>query len=491
MECGARGIGALAALAACVICSTSCGDARAPDPKPDVILVVIDTLRADGLSLYGNPHGTSPNLDRLAKSGVVFDTVFSQAPQTGPSHATLFTGLSPAVHRVSNHVNAAGFIAALPQRLDTMAERLQAAGYETVAITDGAILSRDYGFDQGFEQFDAQFEGVARKVDRALDLLHGRSAERPLFLFLHTYQVHQPYIPPEEWSQRFDPGYDGAMRALAERVWAQQARAREEPSAAVRPLWDAVPMPDLSDLSPRDVQYLHSQYEAAIAFTDHELQRLWSDLEASGRLENTLLVVTSDHGEEFGEHGHLGHRALHRETVQVPLIIRPPEGSRGRVAGRRIQTPVASIDLYRTILQAVGVDVAPGTEGTDLLAPLSAGEPEARPIFAQTTDHYVDDTPGSALHESVRSGHYARLREREGARMEGLLYDVVADPLERDPLELTPDTTAIAIELDRLLEQHAVDEMYARRDVLGGERRLLRKPDEKLLQELRSLGYVR
>ena len=484
-----RGL-AVIALGVGLLGSASCGRREALVSKRDVILVVIDTLRSDALSLYGNARSTSPNLDRLARSSVVFDTVFSQAAQTGPSHATLFTGLSPAIHRVSNHVNGAGLVASLPLRLETMAERFQAAGYETVAITDGAILSRQYGFDQGFEQFDARFEGAERKVDRALDMLHARGTERPLFLFLHTYQVHQPYVPPREWAERFDPEYDGPLRELAERVWLQQARARERAPGTDEPIWDTVAIPDLSALSARDVQYLRNLYEAAIAFTDHELERLWADLAATERLDDTLLVITSDHGEEFGEHGHLGHRALHRETVQVPLIIRPP-GARRPLAGQRVQTPVASIDIYRTILEGAGVGAAPGTEGIDLLEALRSGGPEARPIFAQTTNHYVDETEWSALHESVRSGRYVRMRERQGARMVGLLYDVVADPDEREPLKLSAETTPIAIELDQSLEQHTIDAQYALRELLGDDPRALRRSDEKLLEELRSLGYVR
>ena len=166
-------------------------------------------------------------MDRLASEGVQFDVVFAQAPQTGPSHASLFTGLYPGTHRVSNLIRGDGLAAGLPPAAETLAERFQAAGHETAAFTDGAVLGRAYGLDQGFETFDGRFEGVARKVDKTLAFLQARKSARPLFLFVHTSKT----APSRMWlrasgSSGSTPSYDGPLRAVEEEVRRASQRVR-------------------------------------------------------------------------------------------------------------------------------------------------------------------------------------------------------------------------------------------------------------------------
>jgi hypothetical protein len=218
----------LAALAA--LCAASCGGGDAD--RPDVLLVVVDTLRADGLSCYGNPRATSPNLDRLAAEGARFEEVLAQAPNTATSHATLFTGLAPAAHGVANLSLDNTSTAGLPDAFETLAERFAEVGYRTVAITDGGPLGTSWNLDQGFEEHHGEYEGVAAKVDRALEVLGRPRTGRPLFLFLHTYQVHQPFAPPPGFVERFDPDYAGPLVDAVEEVRKLRAAGGERASTS-------------------------------------------------------------------------------------------------------------------------------------------------------------------------------------------------------------------------------------------------------------------
>ena len=201
-------------------------------------------------------------------------------------------------------------------------------------------------------------------------------------------------------------------------------------------------------------------------------------------------MITSDHGEAFNERGHIGHRDLFRETVQVPLIMRLPGGDQRPVQGVRVSTPVALIDVYPTLLEATGVGAA-GNGMVDLLEGLRLGAVPEVPIFAETTDHYYQAPGERAMWESVRSGRYVRLRKREGTTTASFLYDGVEDPTERRSLDATPDARRLATELDELLDAHAVEATVARRSVVGDDLAGARAPDEKTLRDLRSLGYVR
>lgn len=359
------------------------GCADSAPPKGDVLLIVIDTLRADALSSYGNPMPTSPNLDALAADGLRFETVLTQAPNTAPSHATLFTGLYPWTHRVANLTSLEMGTPGLPPAFITIAERFKAAGYQTAAFTDGGPVGRAWNLMQGFDTLIGEFEGVEPKVNQLLAHLAGAAdaTSAPQFLFLHTYQVHEPYLPPLEYRDRFNsnPDYAGV-------VLESEARARDlrdhggevEPNGKILFEYKA-------EFQAADVRYLWDLYLAELAYTDAQLGRVFDELKRSGRYDGMTIIVTSDHGEEFGEHGEFGHIALNDETLHVPMIVKLPKGQFDEWRGRSISERVNQVDAHATMIDLLGVDW-PVDAGRSFLADLKAGTFTERVSFAETTE---------------------------------------------------------------------------------------------------------
>jgi len=448
---------ASAALAAC--------GAGPRDARPDVVLVVIDTLRADALSCYGNPRDTTPHLDRLAREAILFEHAFAHAPNTVPSHASLFTGLHPDAHAAGNAEVPGRGPAALADAFETLAERFAAAGWQTAAFTDGAKLGPGWNLLQGFEHVECDSAGAAAKVDQALAFLRERRDGRPLFLLLHTYQVHMPYTAPAAWARRFDPDYAGPLAA---------------PDAANRAAWNErgeLPPHDLfadhARFTPRDVEHLRALYHGELAYTDAELARLWPALQPLA-----LIAVTSDHGEEFGEHGQFGHRQLHRETLHVPLLVRLPGGELG---GRRVGTRVGLIDLHALLLRSAGLAAPLGA--ADLAALARDGGGAERPHFAARNDrlHLGAEVP---VYRALRLGPRALIERFESEPPLRLIYDLDLDPLEARPLD------GAAPDLGAQLEAHAAEQERVRHEHLGaGPPPAAPALDDATRLRLRSLGY--
>ena len=302
----------------------ACGGA--PDAPSGVLLVTLDTTRADALGCYGNPGARTPALDRLARGGVRFARAYAPAPLTLPSHASLLTGALPPEHGV--HENGRQ---ALGGELETLAEACAARGWRTAAFVGAKVLSAHYGLARGFEVYDdlTDARGVERDAaavtDAALEWL--AATEGPFFAWVHYFDPHFPYDPP--------PGALGATPYLAE-----------------------------------------------VAHADAQLGRLLDWLERAGRSRGTLVVVTADHGEALGEHGEATHGALvHDSTLRVPLIV----ARRGRFArGRVVDTPVHLVDVAATICELLDWPPLAGARGRSL-APALAGEPlEPLPLYAES-----------------------------------------------------------------------------------------------------------
>ncbi len=301
-----------------------------------VIVVDIDTLRADHLGTYGYARATSPNLDAFARRGVRFDWAFSQAPYTLPSQTSILTSLYPSSHLVlhdSDHL--------APERV-TLAERFAAAGFTTGAFIDGGFLKAHFGLDQGFATyFDLNGGGVKEGEARIRDWLGAHRSER-FFLFLHTYDVHSPYAPPAPYRERFaalvgppTPGFEPTSEAL-ERVRLSQYSARPE------------------RLPESDLAYAEALYDGEIAYVDAWFGRLLATVGELGLADSTVVAVVSDHGEEFAEHGSLLHEKLYTSVTHVPLLLAGP----GLPADRRVATTVETIDLAPTLLELAGVAVS-------------------------------------------------------------------------------------------------------------------------------------
>jgi arylsulfatase A-like enzyme len=375
MSCGpSRLVLAAALLATASACS------RAPTstyPKASVILVSIDTLRADHLAMYGYRSGRTPHLDRLGREGVVVDDVYSHVPLTLPAHASLFTGLLPPKHEVRDNM---GF--RLKDGHRTLAERFKAAGFATGGAISAYVLRAQTGIARGFDRYDDELVidagtqalgALQRDGGVAVDSLTRfvvEQGEKRFFAFLHLYEPHSPWAPPEK------------HRDLA------------------------VP------------------YDGDVAYADELLGRFVDGLRSRGLLERAILAVTSDHGEGLGDHGEQEHGIfLYREALHVPLVLRLPGGAG---AGTRLRGPVSQVDVPATLLDLAGL-ATDGMDGVSLRGDLAKGAAQARTVYSETLypRYHFGWSDTYAATES-------RFRFIRAPRPE--LYDLDKDPGEKDNL---------------------------------------------------------
>ncbi len=391
----------------------------APQPAY-VVLGSIDTLRADHVSAYGYARQTTPQIDRLAAGGVRFAQAFAAASWTLPSHASLFTSQLPSRHGVQHER------VALPAAATTLAETLSAAGFATAGFVSWVYVGARYGLAQGFDVYRELIDvsrlefasggGAARAesvIDAALGWL-GSAPRQPFFLFVHLFDPHMDYAPPQPYDTLF--GGDPA--------------ASDGRYASVRPYiayLHADPPPPLPMLARERITAL---YDGEIRYADDQLGRLLRALERRG--EECIVVVLSDHGEELGEHGSFeGHGwTLYDEVLRVPLVLRLPGAE---AAGAVVEAPVTLLDVAPTVLDALGLPVPGSFQGTSLMPLIrGAAAPGGRLLFAQT------QRSGTRL-RAVRGERWKRIEVADaGAARLGLpvrqgteLYDLDSDPGEQ------------------------------------------------------------
>lgn len=341
-----------------------------PAEQPNIILISVDTLRADHLSLYGYDRETSPRLDARAGSGsVVFERVVAPSPWTLPSHTSIFTGIDAHHHGV-NHG------AGMPDSLLTMAESLRAAGYSTRAVTAGGFVHQQYGFAQGFDVytsmsmrmgFENELEVGAERARDALERVQGRR----FFLFFHTYEVHNPFRPRQPHLEEI------SGRTGDEIVDVDVLRPRPEDGFLAR---RELKVLGGNQEVARTREQIHALavdlYDSSIAYADRKIDELLSSIDELDLAGTTVVILTSDHGELFGEHGLVNHISLYDENVMVPLVVIDPRLGEGV---RRVSKMVRSVDLYPTVLELAGVPVPDGIDGRSL-APLISDRRAAAPV---------------------------------------------------------------------------------------------------------------
>jgi len=331
------------------------------DPAPfNVLLISIDTLRSDRISLYGNRHGLTPEIDAWARRrGTTFPNAIAAAPWTLPSHTSMFTGLDALSHGV-NHGQPA------PPHLHLLAERLRAAAYSTVAFTGGGYLDPRFGLAQGFDRFvtwtrDLAGEAeLASNTERLVEWLRS-SSTRPFFALFHTYEVHEPYRGRQP---HFDELYSGPV---AERI-DEVARVPDGLEGdGVRLAWSSNPdAPADAEL----VELVNALYDSGVAHADAQIGRVLRELERLQLADDTIVILTSDHGETLGEEGFIGHARMSNETLVVPLIVAVPGLGGGSVHIDRVR----SVDIVPTVLELIGLPFG-GLDG-DSLVPLLEGNPK-------------------------------------------------------------------------------------------------------------------
>ncbi len=447
----------------------STAQTRSADTRPNILLISLDTLRADRIGSYGSGRATSPAIDALAASGVRFARAEAPSNWTLPSHYSMLSGLSPAAHGVMPDLESTRGYLFPDRRLavrgsgreEMLAEALSRAGYRAAAVTENGWVSGRFGFDQGFRSYRSDLRGSRDATSAAaLAELEGTGARGPWFLFVHTYAPHQPYHAPRELRTKF------ASKDHVGFAW---------PTARV-PIRDYYRFQlNLFPPAPSDVLAFRDLYDGQVAYTDGLVESLVGDLRRRGLLEQTVIVVTSDHGEEIFERGQFDHGdTLFEEVTHVPLVISAP----GRIpAGRVIETPTSLTNLPATLLDLAGVAKVLG-QG-DSLQPVWREGAATKPAFAEAIGRRAE--PLFAVWDG--SLKYLR-RETKGGRRE-LLYDLALDPHERIDLASTsPNDLA---RLRGLVDAHVAASREIHRALGTSEQEL----DAETIERLKSLGYAR
>jgi len=433
----AAGSTAAIALLVAGLFATSCGWLSPDEPPPTarhVVLITIDTLRADRLGSYGNKDVATPNMDRLAKEGAMAPDATVHAPLTRPSHVSLFTGLLPSQHGIRDNVSPA-----VDDEIPVLAEVLKTAGFTTAAFVSSVVLEAQSGLDRGFDLYSDQFEGadgddsrflnVLQKtgdiiIDEAITWLESNRGNERLFAWIHLYDPHEPYEPPEPYAS----------------------------------------------------EYADRLYDGEVAWSDELIGRLDTALEDLGLRDDTLLIVTSDHGEGLGDHGETLHGFfVYQSTLAVPLLFRGP----GVVPGTRLAVTARTIDLFPTILDLVGTSLPAGIQ---LSGRSLAGALWGREGLSEETSYAETLIP--LLHfgwSDLRSLREGRWKYIEAPRPE--LYDLEQDPMEtRNVVKSEPSRAkALRSELALLLD---VDVATSGSAPGPGEVPL------DLLEKLGALGYI-
>jgi arylsulfatase A-like enzyme len=382
---------------------------RGNDDQPPLIVWLVDTMRADHLSCYGYGRETTPNFDRLAAEGLRFEQHFSQSSWTRPSIASLLTGLYPSDH------GAVGRTDRLLDGVTTLAEQLKTYGYTTAAFSsNGNFYSENWGLIRGFDEVWNYYVGGpdqdrgAMSADITGDLLPWleRHAGERVFLFIHTVDPHDPYSPPPPFDTRFTSPYNGPYTDFADIPLLRDHANRREPDFA------------------RHLQQAVDLYDGEIAYNDEVFGRVVEQLKETGFYDRSVLLVTSDHGEEFADHQEWGHgRTLFGEQVNIPLIIRLPDG---RLGGRVVAEPVRQVDLMPSLLHWLGLP-SPPSAGVNIADELDAGRaPATGEILAE------ESMDGHVLYSLIDGRHKYILRLEPWQSEE--LYDIVADPEEQHNL---------------------------------------------------------
>jgi arylsulfatase A-like enzyme len=446
---------------------------RTPVPAarlPNILLISIDTLRADHLGCYGYARATSPTIDALAARGVLFEQAYSHSPKTAMSHMSIFTGLLPEAHGVEQW-NPDGS-PRLSDDIPTLATLLKPYGYATFAQTGGGHVRAEIGFDQGMDRYEHGEEvvGIFGKLGEAIAAHVVATPERPFFAFGHTYEVHDPYVPRVPYRTLFtDPGYEGRIVSSYEDL---SAAAGKEWQSQHDYYWKQV---DAND--PRDVQHLRDLFDGSIRLTDDTLGKLIDGLRIAGVLDQTLIIVLSDHGEEFLEHGMFLHEQVYQELLHVPLIMVFPATAGGAaLQGRRDGAVVRLIDVLPTVLDYLGIPIPPHVQGTSLLPLLRGGVAPPAVVASSWREGGWD-----ALR--VDGDKFLRLRvDGQATRRE--LYSLTEDPREQRDVAASEERLASQLEA-RMDALAATGRTYLAHQRQGREV----VPDAETLERLRALGY--
>ncbi len=310
------------------------------EKKPNILLISLDALRASNLSSYGYERNTSPFIDYISKNGIIYLNFFVNTHGTFSSHSTILTGF----YQESLYKGKYGTDFKVNPKVLMVQEYLKNYNYFTIGVTDGGLLSRSYGFDRGFFSVDDEGGGIEKGTEKLIKYIK-KVKDKPLFIFYHTYEIHSPYKPPHKYKNLFGK-YESQLNPTNEVLLKY-----------VHTAW--------RDLKGEDLEFLKSQYDGSIKYVDDTLLVFFKRLERLGFFKNFLLLLTSDHGEEFGEHGGLLHRDnLYEELLHVPMVVAGTKVPKGK----REYGLFCHIDIVPTILKYAKVPLPDFLMGKDLLS---------------------------------------------------------------------------------------------------------------------------
>jgi arylsulfatase A-like enzyme len=460
---------------------SGCGKRRPDAEKPNIVFILIDTLRADRLGAYGHTGGYTPTLDSIAGESVVFERAIAQSSWTQPSVASLFCSFYPSVHKVlkwqkktDSNGSAVTKVAVLNDSFVTLAEALQKEGYQTAAFVANPFVVQELGFAQGFEHFDSSFAKNTTPGnlvnEAALAWLSNRNTEKPFFCYLHYMDVHGPYRAREE-----------LLKPLLDQVEAQPNK-RSLSDKEIKDLKYLYSLPEAGENVEQHKrlsayrEYWEARYDGGVCEVDQHIRELKLQLEKMGLWKEAYVIVTSDHGEELLEHGYWDHGySLHHTELHVPLFIRwrgvPREGN-------VVRKTVQLIDLMPTIIEQLGFSKVKGLQGRSLTNEI-LGEDLGQPTVA-----FAEGSKGTQQ-MAVYSSNWKLITSQSVKNTSELqLYDVGNDPLEQNELSrLNSNRTNI---LTEILQNQSIVNKKLGAKIWAGSVSLT--PEQ--IQRLRSLGYL-
>lgn len=412
-------------------------------PHSNIILISVDTLRADHLGCYGYKKNTSPHIDKFSKESILFKQNIAHAPTTLPSHASIFTSLIPSHH--------GSFHTPLSEDVLTMAEILKLQGYKTVSFNDGGYVSAKFGFDQGFDLYDSFLKApqgtFKNRVNKAIRWIKENHPDK-FFLFLHTYEVHHPYTPKEKYLTLFEDDYSGN---LPSDISVDLLRDINEKKLAIHQ---------------EDKSHIINTYDAEIRSMDESFSELLNFLKEYNLYDTTLIIFTSDHGEEFGEHGLMSWHGvtLFDEVLHIPLIIKFPNST---FSNTIVRQQVGSIDILPTLLDVIGIETSDIFEGSSLVDS----------IKGKKISSYVVSEIGKQ-EKSIRTESLKYYRKHSSE----MLFDLIKDPLEQNDISYNHlnKTAKLKKELESFLDK--------RPQIFNKDQPNI---DKKTLEVLKALGYIR
>lgn len=407
--------------------------------KANVLLISLDDLRADSLSCYGYQKNTSPFIDYISTQGILYKNCFVNTHGTFSSHSTILTGL----YQASLYCQQIGIDFKVNDKAPMLQEYLKKNGYFTIGVTDGGLLSKAYGFQRGFDIYDDNGEGIINGTKKVINYLKKNENKKPFFVFYHTYDIHSPYNPPAPYDKAFgefksniNPTNDALLK-YAHTAW--------------------------RDLKKEDFHFLKARYDGSIKYVDDNLLKFFKTLDKIGFFENYLLILTSDHGEEFGEHGGLLHRDfLYEELIHIPLIISGTKIPKSK----KVNFLCNHTDIMPTILKFLRIEKPNYLQGEDLL--------NLKPrkfIFSQYENRRY----------SLRTNRWKFILNSNG-KFE--LYDLLKDEFERKNLSDKNEKFCIFLknEIKKIL---ANIPNFCTKDL---EKANLTEED---IEKLKSLGYIK